>query len=125
MADRPAHRAVAGDDRLGAEQLQTLDGRERAGDRPHDDERRAAVEDDVAGEEHALLRQPRHDVVRRVRGADEVELDLAVVDVHVEPLVEAHEGRRHLELAPLDAREEPGRDVTGSPPSRRGTARGR
>ena len=81
------------------------------GDRAHHHERRAAVEDQVAGEQDASLRKPGDHVVRRVGRTDELQLHFPVVHVEVQVVVEADERWRHLEPPPVDTREKVRGDV--------------
>ena len=108
-----AHRAVPGHDR-GRRRTRASRSTESSDpdDRSHHDERRAAVEHEVAGEQHRAIRDPRDDVVRRVRGPDVLQRDLEVVDPHREVIVERDERRPHLDLAPLDPRPQALRDRT-------------
>lgn len=117
--------AVAGDDALRGEGADGVEGAQGAGERAEDAEGGAAVEDDVAGDEGAPLRQPDEDVVRRVRGADVDQLQLEVARVEREALVEGDGRRRDDDLAPVDVGPRgPGcRGRWRSPP--RGTSRGR
>ena len=97
------HRPVPGHDRRRAQRrhdvLQHLD---RPADRAHEQERRAAVEHEVAAEEHRLLRQPGDHVVGRVRGgADVAQLRAQVAGVHGDAVGEREERRVEGEVAPL------------------------
>jgi hypothetical protein len=83
---------------------------------PWDDERRAAVERDVATEHEPALRYPHHRVIRGVRGPDVVQLELEVIDVNIEPVGERREGRHDVDVPEFGR----GEELLGVPPAAQG-----
>src|SRR5262245_5195355 len=81
-------RAVAGHDHGGVELGDALAGGDPVRHRPGPDDRRALDEEDVAGEEHALLGQPDQHVALGVRGPDLEEDDLLAAHAQAQLAVE-------------------------------------
>ena len=74
---------VPGYDDVRREAGQPVQGGKRPGHRAHEHQRRQSGEHEVAGEQHALGRQPGHEVTGRVRRAARMQqVDPAVADVH-------------------------------------------
>ena len=104
---RAADLAVARHDRRRTDRPQALTRADGAFHGTHQHEWCPAVEDQVAGEEHAVVGQPGDDVAVGVCGsADVVQLDPSIAGVHVEPVVEDDRRWPNLEVAPVDRAED-------------------
>src|SRR5664280_737111 len=108
------YRAVTRHQHVGLQRPYRRQRAQETGEAAFEQKRLAAVEGQVAGEDHTVVGQPRQHVAPGVRRADVNQLYLATTQVQGKPVGERNVGRADLQLAVVGAGEQLRGDQSGS-----------